>query len=297
MITHSEWQTPRINLKGINMTVSKSESPLTTANEIHKNNIEQHPYKKVITIASIVFAAWGGISVAGHFIGYSFLQGRIAGHGLGEHELTLSSFESIMQAGYATKAMFDESLMSIANFFKMSFWGLFVTVIILSGLLKFLSWDPNKVQKEGRVTSFLLTKFAALPRWMRGVIIYPLVSSLGFIFLTYCILVILNALWVNLTLAHATGFRTGNADIAIQQCVNVSTLKKKEGYVASCSHFYDANKKLYVGRIIHSNKEMTLLQTNSESVLFDKNRNIIACSVILDVALKEEQAENKCIVG
>lgn len=277
------------------MTANNSETPLITANEIHKGNIEQHPYKRLITIASIAFAAWGGISVAGHFIGYSFLQGRIAGHGLGVHELTLSSFDSIIQSGYATKAMFDESLVSVTNFFKMSFWALIATVIFLGGLLNFLLWDPNKAQKEGRVTSFLSTKFSALPKWMRGVIIYPVVSSLALIFLTYCILVILITLWANLTLAHATGYRVGEADIAIQQCVKVSTLKEKEGYVASCSHFYDANKQLYVGRIIHSNKEMTLLQTNSESVLFDKHRNAIACSVILDVGLKEKQAENKCI--
>lgn len=276
------------------MTVSNSEALLTTANETHKNNIEQHPYKRLITIASIVFAAWGSISVAGHFIGYSFLQGRIAGHGLGEHELTLSSFESIMQAGYATKAMFDESLVSVANLFKMSFWGLIAIVMLLGGLLKFLLWDPNKAKEEGSDTSFLSTKFKALPSWMRGVIIYPLVSSLVLIFLSFFILVILNAIWVNLTLAHATGFRAGKADIAIKQCVKISTLKEKEGYVASCSHFYDVNKRLFVGRIIHSNKEMTLLQTNSESVLFDKGRNVIACSAILDISV-EEQAKNKCL--
>lgn len=277
------------------MTVTNSEPPLITANEIHKGNIEQHPYKRLITIASIVFATWGGISVASHFIGYSFLQGRIAGHGLGEHELTLSSFESIIQAGYATKAIFDELSIDVISLFEMSALGFIITVLGLGGLLKFLLWDPNKDQKKTRVTSFLSTKFSALPKWMRGIIIYPVVSSLGLILLTFLLLVILNALWVNLTLAHATGYRAGKADIAVQHCVKVSTLKEKEGYVASCSHFYDANKRLYVGRIIHSNKEMTLLQTNSESVLFDKHRNAIACSVILDVALKEEQAENKCI--
>lgn len=39
------------------MTVSNNEPPLTTANKIHKGNIEQHPYKRLITIASIMFAA------------------------------------------------------------------------------------------------------------------------------------------------------------------------------------------------------------------------------------------------
>ncbi len=40
---------------------------------------------------------------------------------------------------------------------------------------------------------------------------------------------------------------------------------------------------------------MTLLQTNTESVLFDKNRNVIACSVILDLGLKTEQLKNRCV--
>jgi hypothetical protein len=277
------------------MTVSSCESPLTTANEKRKGNIEQHPYKRLITIASIVFAAWGAISVAGHFIGYSFLQGRIAGHGLGVHELTLSSFESIMQAGYATKAMFEELSVGAISFFEMSVLGFIITALGLGGLLKLLMWDPK--ESQSKVTNFLSTKLTVLPKWLKEIIIYPVVSLLGVMFLMILGLIILNALWANLTLAHGTGFRAGKADIAIQQCVNVSTLKKKEGYVASCSHFYGADKRLYVGKIIHSNKEMTLLQTNSESVLFDKNRNIIACSVILDVALKEEQAENNCIGG
>lgn len=276
------------------MTISNSKTSLTTANEKYKNHIEQPPYKKLITIASIVFAAWGGISMAGHFIGYSFLQGRIAGHGLGEHELTLSSFESIMQAGYATKAIFEELSVSVISFFEMSFLGFFITAMALGGVLKVLLWDPNKETKNGRATNFLSKKFAVLPRWIKGIIIYPTVSLLGFIFFMVLSLVILNTLWANLTIAHATGFRAGQADISIQHCVDVSTLKNKKGYVTSCSHFYGANKQLYIGKIIHRNKEMTVLQTNTESIFFDKDRNIITCSVIIDLEQKAEQVKNSC---
>ncbi|GAA6173546.1 hypothetical protein NBRC116592_32160 [Colwellia sp. KU-HH00111] len=275
------------------MTVNNSEPPLSTVNEVQKNNIEQHPYKRLITIASIVFAAWGGISVAGHFIGYSFLQGRIAGHGLGEHELTLSSFESIMQAGYATKAIFDELSVSVISFFEMGILGFIITALGLGGLLKIFLWNPNEAQSKSRVRHILSTKLTVLPKRVKEILIYPTVSLFGLIFLMILSLIILNALWANLTLSYATGFRAGKADIAIKQCVGVSTLKKKDGYVASCSHFYDANKRLYIGRIIHRNKEMTLLQTNSESVLFDKNRNVIVCSAILDLAL-DKQVINKC---
>jgi hypothetical protein len=268
--------------------------PKNTINETQKSSVEP-PYKKLITIAAFIFAAWGGISTAGHFIGYSFLQGRIAGHGLGEHELTLSSFESIMQAGYATKAIFDELFVGLMSFFDMTFWGLFLTVMILGVLLKILLWDLNKKEENSRVGNLLSRKFTALPRWIKGIIIYPTVSLLGFMYLMLIILLIFYGLWANLTLAHAVGYRIGQQDIATKPCVPIASLDNKRGYVAGCTQLYDAKNELYTGKIIHSNKEMSLLQTNSESILFDKDRNIIACSAILDVALQEKQAKNKCI--
>ena len=276
------------------MTVSNSGTLLTTANETHQNHIEQPPYKKLITIAAFIFAAWGGVSTAGHFIGYSFLQGRIAGHGLGEHELTLSSFESIIQAGYATKAIFEDLSLSVISFFEMSFWVFIVTAMILGGLLKVLLWDPNKKQEKAGVANVVSEKFTALPRWIKGVIIYPAVSLVAFMFLMILTLIILNALWLNLTLAHAIGYKAGQQDIAIKHCVDITTLEKKTGYVASCTRFYDAKNKLYIGKIIHRNKEMTVLQTNTESILFDKDRNIITCSVIIDLEKKAEQVKNSC---
>lgn len=276
------------------MTETRDNMPQTTSNEIQNTSVEP-PYKKLITIAAFIFAAWGGISTAGHYIGYSFLQGRIAGHGLGEHELILSSFESIMQAGYATKAIFDELSVSVISFFDMTFWGLFLTAMILGVLLKILLWDPNKTEENGGVDNFLSRKFTVLPRWIKGIIIYPTVSLLGFMYLMLMILLIFYGLWANLTLAHAVGYRIGQQDIATKPCVSIASLGNKKNYVAGCTLFYDAKKKLYTGKIIHRNKGMSLLQTNTESILFDKNRNIITCSVILDVALKEKQAKNKCV--
>jgi hypothetical protein len=268
--------------------------PKNTINETQKSSVEP-PYKKLITIAAFIFAAWGGISTAGHFIGYSFLQGRIAGHGLGEHELTLSSFESIMQAGYATKAIFEDLSVSVISFFEMGFWGFTITAMVLGVLLNVLLWDPTKEQKKGKVTNFLSDKLITLPKWARGILIYPMVSLVGFMFLMILAMVILNALWLNLTIAHAIGIKTGQQDIDNPPCVSITSLDKKKGYVASCTRFYDAKNKLYTGKIIHRNKEMSLLQTNSESILFDKDRNVIACSAILDVALKEKQPKNKCV--
>jgi len=273
------------------MTVTNTEIPYTTSNETNKT--EQSPYKRLITIASIAVAAWGAISTAGHFIGYSFLQGRIAGHGLGEHELTLSSFESIMQAGYATKAMFNDFLVSVISFFDMSFFGILLAALFLGGLLKVLMWDPKK-QKENRTNSFLSKKFSELPKWLRGVIVYPTISLFGFMYLMLLILLVFYTLWTSLTLAHGLGYRTGQEDIAFENCVPIDKLERKEGYVASCTRFYDAKKQLYVGKIIHRNKVITLLQTNTESILFDKDRNIIACSAILKIELKDSQVKNRC---
>jgi len=275
------------------MTETNNNKSQTSINEVQKNNIEQSPYKKLITISALIFAAWGGISTAGHFIGYSFLQGKIAGHGLGEHELTLSSFESIMQAGYATKAMFNELYEDVTSFLGLDIWVLFFVAITLGCMLMVFLWDPKESQEKGNKLNYLSQKFNALPRWLRGMIIYPAISSFGVMYSIFLILLVFYVLWVNLTLAHAVGYRAGQKDIAIKHCVAIDPLDKKSGYVTSCTMFYDAKNKLYIGNIIHSNKHMTLLQTNTESVLFDKDRKIITCSPILDLSL-EEQLKNNC---
>ena len=274
--------------------MTENNKSQTNINEVQKNNIEQSPYKRLITVSALIFAAWGGISTAGHFIGYSFLQGKIAGHGLGEHELTLSSFESIMQAGYATKAMFNEFYKDVTGLFGLDILGLFIVAIILGCILLAFLWEPKKSQEKGDKLNYLSQKFNALPRWLKRMIIYPTISSFGVMYLMFLILLVFYTLWVNLTLAHAVGYRAGQQDIAVKHCVAIDSLDKKSGYIASCTMFYDAKNKLYIGKIIHSNKHMTLLQTNTESVLFDKDRRIITCSPILDISLKNEQVTNNC---
>lgn len=275
------------------MTETNNNKSQTSINEVEKYNIEKSPYKRLITVSALIFAAWGGISTAGHFIGYSFLQGKIAGHGLGEHELTLSSFESIMQAGYATKAMFNELYENVTSFFGLDILGLFIVVVSLGCMLKVFLWDPKNSESELSKFNYLFKKFSTLPRWLRGMIIYPAISLFGVMYSMSLILLIFYTLWANLTLAHAVGYRAGQQDIAVKHCVAIDSLDKKSGYIASCTMFYDAKNKLYIGKIIHSNKHMTLLQTNTESVLFDKDRKIITCSPILDLSLKE-QLKNNC---
>lgn len=265
-----------------------------TNNSNSQNNIDKSPYKRLITVSALIFAAWGGISTAGHFIGYSFLQGKIAGHGLGEHELTLSSFESIMQAGYATKAMFNEFYKDVASFFGLGILGLFFVAIFLGCMLKVFLWEPQKSNDKGKKLNYISKNFTSLPRWLKGMIIYPTVSSLGLMYLLFLILLIFYTSWVSLTIAHDVGYRAGQEDIAVKHCVGIDSLDEISGYVASCTMFYDAKNKLYIGNIIHSNKHMTLLQTNTESVLFDKDRKIISCSPILDLTLKSEQITNNC---
>lgn len=274
--------------------MTENNKSQTNINEVQKNNIEQSPYKRLITISAFILAAWGGISTAGHFIGYSFLQGKIAGHGLGEHELTLSSFESIMQAGYATKVMFNEFYKDVTSFLALDTWVLFFVAIFLGCILKAFLWESKKSIEKGNKFDYFSKKFTSLPRWLKGMIIYPTVSSLGFMYLLFLILIIFYTSWVSLTIAHDVGYRAGQQDISVKHCVAIDSLEKKSGYVTSCTMFYDAKNKLYIGNIIHSNKHMTLLQTNTESVLFDKDRRIITCSPILDISLKNEQVKNNC---
>jgi hypothetical protein len=252
-----------------------------------------HPYKKLITIYSAIVAISGGVTAAAYFIGYSFLKGRIAGHGLGEHELELSAHESVMQAAFATKAMFDEFSVSVASFFHMGLLELLITAIAIGLMLKIILFTPSKSKTLIRFGQF----FSKLPKIAKEVVIYPTIGLLGMIFIMTFILTLLNFLWTNLSIAHDTGIRVGRQDVSKLLCVALEKSDKKEGLIPSCSIFYDIEKVLYVGKILHSNKQMTLLQTNTESVLFDKNRNVVACSAILNTALKsKEQVKNKCLV-
>jgi hypothetical protein len=214
---------------------------------------EKHSYKRLITITTILVGIWGSVSTAAHFIGYSFLQGRIAGHGLGEHELTLSSFESVMQAAYSTKYMFEEFSESVISFLQMGFWGLVFTAIIL-GLIVAICREFSKKIEQSKVFNNLNTSSNLIPSWLKKTILYPMVSMYALVLFMLSIPLILYFIWAILTLSHSIGFDKGKKDIAVQQCVDISTLENKKGNVTSCSLFYDAKKQLYTGKIIFSNK-------------------------------------------
>jgi len=273
------------------MTEIENNRPQNTLDENKLNKVEKHPYKALITGFAFLAAIWGGISTAGQFIGYSYLQGRIAGHGLGEHELTLSSIESIRLAGYATKAIFDELWESIITFFDLSFLGAVLIIMILSICLKLFLWAPKETEANGR----LLSTFLNLPRWIKQIIIYPLVSVFSLCMLFIALLVILNAFWTNLNIVHDVGVRVGQEEIANKPCIPIDSLGISEGFGASCTYFYDVNDMRHVGKIIHSSKEFMLFQSSTESLLFDKNRKIIACSVIVDFSVKDQEVDNYCL--
>lgn len=271
------------------MNEMENNKPQNTLDENKLNKVEKHPYKILITGFAFLAAIWGGISTAGQFIGYSYLQGRIAGHGLGEHELTLSVIESIRLAGYATKVIFDELWESIITFFDLDFLGVILIIMILSVSLKLFLWAPKESEDNGR----LLSTFLNLPRWIKQIIVYPIVSVFSLCILFISLLVILNVFWTNLTIAHDVGVRVGQEDIANKPCISIESLDKSDGFGAGCTHFYDANNKLHIGKIIHRSKEVMLFQSAKESLLFDKNRSIIACSVIIDFLEKDRQEVDK----
>lgn len=271
------------------MNEMENNKPQNTLDENKLNKVEKHPYKVLITGFAFLAAIWGGISTAGQFIGYSYLQGRIAGHGLGEHELTLSVIESIRLAGYATKAIFDELWESIITFFDLDFLGVILIIMILSVSLKLFLWAPKESEDNGR----LLSTFLNLPRWIKQIIVYPIVSVFSLCILFISLLVILNVFWTNLTIAHDVGVRVGQEDIANKPCIPIESLDKSDGYGAGCTHLYDVNNKLHIGKIIHRSKEVMLFQSAKESLLFDKNRSIIACSVIIDFLEKDRQEVDK----
>jgi hypothetical protein len=268
-----------------------NNKPQNALNQNKFNKVEKHPYKGLITGFAFLAAIWGGISTGGQFIGYSYLQGRIAGHGLGEHELTLSSIESIRLAGYATKAIFYEVMDIIIAFFGLGFLGAVLIITILSISLKIILWKPNKSESK----SWLSRSFFKLPRGIKQIIVYPIVTGFLLSMLFITLLAILNIFWTNLTIAHDVGVRAGQEDIANKPCIPIDSLGKSEGFGASCTYFYDVNDMRHVGKIIHSSREFMLFQSSMESLLFDKNRKIIACSVIVDFSVEDQEVDNYCL--
>ena len=98
------------------------------------------------------------------------------------------------------------------------------------------------------------------------------------------IFTLVNTAWSSLELAHSVGVEKGLQDVAKPIGTNLADTEASKGLVPSVTHYFDNNEKSYLGKIIFSNSEITVLTTKDASYLFDKSKNIIAKSIKLDEA-------------
>ena len=113
-------------------------------------------YKGMIKVFAILASLWGAMTTATHYIGYSFLQGRIEGLGLGVHELKLSIHETIRQATLAMNEIRQDILASLVETLKMGWLGYLLTGIFGALLIKFFFGKKknNKVSSPSKAQRF-----------------------------------------------------------------------------------------------------------------------------------------------
>jgi hypothetical protein len=252
--------------------VTEADKP-TEQTESNKEGIGA--YKTMIKVFAIVAGLWGAMSTATHYIGYSFLQGRIEGLGLGVHEIKLSTHETIRQASLAMFEIRQDVLNSLIETLKMGWVGYTLTGLLGAFSIKIL-FNKNKKKSKFKLN------FYFLPNWLLQLAMLPLIAIAFVIYFLLLIFILVDTTWASLEVAHTVGVEKGLIDVASPISINLEDTKATEGLVPSIAHYLDADKKEYTGKIIFRNNEITVITTKDASYLFDSKRQLVTKSIKLD---------------
>jgi len=233
-------------------------------------------YKPMVKAFAIIVGLWGSVTTATYYIGYSFLQGRTEGLGLGVHELKLSNHEMIRQATLAMFEIRQELLDSLIEAVKMGWFGYLLTGILGAFVIKFFLRQKKGIdtKNESKISRF----FATWPRWLKQLAGLPLIAIAITIYFLIFVLALVNTVWTSLEVAHSVGVMRGLNDVAEPVCKKFEAALVTKNFVPGCTQYFDSKGKVYSGKIIISNNEVTIITTNEASYIFDKNRKILSKS-------------------
>lgn len=251
----------------------------TTSNNSEKSgnsNTGIAAYKTIVKVFVILAGLWGAMTTATYYIGYSFLQGRIEGLGLGTHVLKLSNHEMIRQATLAMFEIRQDLLKSISEMLQMGWLG--YLLVGITGATIIAIYLPKKKKYDHKNKSKISQLFSTWPRWLRRVVGLPIISIITVIYFLIIVFSLVNTAWSSLEIAHSVGVIKGLHDVAKQPCKKFEPIKDAKEYVPGCTKYFDFEGKEYPGKIIFSNHEMTIITTDKASYFFDKNRKILSKS-------------------
>jgi uncharacterized membrane protein len=266
------------------LSTSSSQLPAEADKPIEPNKEGIESYKTMVKVFVVIAGIWGAMSTATYYIGYSFLQGRIEGLGLGVHEIKLSTHETIRQASLAMFEIRQDVLSSLIETLKMGWVGYSLTGLLGAFAIK-LFFNKNKNQSKYKLN------FDWLPDWLLQLAMLPLMAIVFVIYFLILIFALVNTAWVSLEVAHSVGVEKGLADVAAPISINLESTKATEGLVPSIAQYFDADNKEYTGKVIFRSNEITVITTKEASYLFDSKRKLVAKSTKLD----EGKVTNKII--
>jgi hypothetical protein len=258
----------------------------------NKTNTSALPFAKV---ASIVLFISGLIATYSHFAGYTYLKGYIQGLGLGSIEFTLTPLESTYQTSLFLQYIFNDFAATVKEFVSMGLFAFILFCIFGGGYLWFLRYlfKPSGAKATSSNTysnkQILLLKILG----------YPFGFGVGTTVLLLMLLLMMGASSQIFLLAYESGKGSATQRLSSKVCVSLSEFREKNGINsetdesrgehaeerrASCTMVKDNNGKIYSGVVIHQTKDMKLFVTNEMSILFNDKFEVVACSLIVNIA-------------
>ncbi|MCV2883432.1 hypothetical protein OE749_01810 [Aestuariibacter sp. AA17] len=247
------------------------------------------PFAKIGSVLAFI----GGMLVTfNHFAGYSYLKGRFEGMGLGLREIEISQQEITFQTTLFLRDLHQKTLEDTESLFTMGLWPTLV-FIILGGI--WLAIIFPKAKKERPEAAPKLDVAESNPsnkakQWFKKIIAYPAMFALGFYGLVLFLVTFLMYLAWGFSMSYEYGLQRGKMDIGNEVCISLELSDEKKGRFAGCSILVTNTNKQLVGKVIHKNKELTVMVTNTESLILDNKGSFVACSPIVDLSKMEDEA-------
>ena len=244
--------------------------------------------------ASLVVFVGGLLATYSHFAGYTFLKGFIEGLGLGSIEFSLTPLESVYQTSQFLKHLTNDFTIDVRAYFAMG-WKPFVVLCIVGGFYVWLlslsfskkaktKSNSNKSDKHANTWHYKILKFFA----------FPVGFGLGMTAIIIFILMLLGISSQIFLLAFDSGKDRAINRLSNKVCVSLSDFKKRrskdnlKGRRAGCTVIQDKAGNKLTGLVLFQSTEMKIFMTNSITVLFNKDHDVLACAPIVNIDVDDK---------
>ncbi len=251
-------------------------------------------------LASFIAFIGGALATFNHFAGYSYLKGRLEGMGLGLREVEISPQEITFQTTLFLRDLHKKTLEDTESLFSIGIWPTVIFIIIggiwLAIIFPKTKKDLPKVSENLDITEAKPSSKAK--QWIKKTIAYPVMFGLGFYGLVLFLVTFLMYMAWGFSMSYEYGLQRGKLDISSEVCIPLKQNDKDKRRLAGCTILLTNTNKQLIGKVIHKNKELTVMVTNTESLILNNKGSFVACSPIIDLSKKEdEQGHHNCLVN